>query len=117
MTYIDAFVLPVLKDKVEEYKRLAQESAALWKEYGAISYFEAAADDVPYGTLTSFPRAVMVNDDETVFLSILVYPSREVRNAASETMMKDPRMADLMKNMPTDGKRMIFGGFDTVIEG
>jgi len=116
MTYIDAFVLPVPKDRVEDYLRLARDSAPLWKEYGAIAYQEYAADDVPYGTLTSFPRSVMAKEDETVFVSVLVYPSKDVRDAASQKMMSDPRMKDLMEHMPTDGERMIFGGFKAVVE-
>jgi len=116
MTYIDAFVLPVPKDKVEAYRQIVRDSAPLWKEYGATAYFEAMGDDVPFGELTSFPRSVQAKDDEVIFLSILLYPSREARDKASKTMMEDPRMKDFMENMPTDGDRMIFGGFDVVHE-
>ena len=117
MTYIDAFVLPVPKDRTADYDRIAGESAALWAEYGAIAYFECRADDAPAGTLTSFPRSVMATDNETVYLSILVYPSREVRDAAMQKMMSDPRMKTYMDQVPTDGNRMFFGGFTSVLEG
>lgn len=116
MTYIDAFVLPVPKDRTEDYDRIARQSAELWKEYGATAYFECRADDAAVGTLTSFPRSVMATEDETVYLSILVYPSREVRDAAMQKMMSDPRMKDYMDQVPTDGDRMFFGGFTTVVE-
>jgi uncharacterized protein YbaA (DUF1428 family) len=115
MTYIDAFVLPVPKDKVEEYRRLCHESVPLWREMGALGYHEYEADDVPPGTLTSFPRAVMAKDDETLFLSIIIYPSREARDAAGQKMMNDPRMQAFMERVPTDGARMIFGGFNAVL--
>jgi len=115
MAYVDIFVLPVPKDRVEDYKQLAQQSAALWREYGATGYVEAIGDDVPYGTLTSFPRAVQVKDDETVVVSFLTYPSKDVRDAANKQMMADPRMKDMMEKMPTDGARMIYGGFETFI--
>jgi len=115
MAYVDVFVMPVPKDRVEDYKRLAQQSATLWREYGATNYVEAIGDDVPYGALTSFPRAVQVKDGETVAVSWLTYPSKGVRDAANKQMMDDPRMKDMMDKMPTDGERMIFGGFETFI--
>ncbi len=77
MTYIDAFILPVPKDRVDEYKQIVAETAPFWSEYGATSYLEAQGDDVPYGERTSFPRSVEAKDDETVFVSLLVYPIRQ----------------------------------------
>lgn len=116
MSYIDAFVLPVPKDRIEDYKAVAGQSQELWREYGATGYWEAVGDDVPYGTLTSFPRSVQVNEGETVVLSLLFYPSKEVRDAAAKRMMEDPRAQAVMDKMPTDGNRMIFGGFEAFIE-
>jgi uncharacterized protein YbaA (DUF1428 family) len=116
MTYVDGFVVPVKKDRIEDYRRIAQESAALFKEYGALSVVECVADDAPYGELTSFPRAVQLADDEIVVFSWIVYPSREVRDASNKRMMEDPRMKGAMENMPIDGKRMIFGGFNAIVE-
>jgi len=116
MSYVDGFVIPVKKDRIEDYRRIAQESSALFKEYGALAVVECVADDVPYGELTSFPRAVQLAEDEIVVFSWIVYPSREVRDASNKRMMEDPRMKGAMENMPVDGKRMIFGGFNTMVE-
>ncbi len=116
MSYVDVVVAALPRDRVEEYKQLTRESASLWREYGATSYVEAIGDDVPYGELTSFPRAVQAHDDEVVVVSWMIYPSREVRDAAGQRMMSDPRMAELMRRLPVDGKRMIFGGFEPFIE-
>ena len=111
MPYVDGFLLAVPKDKFDEYKKAVDVSAPIFKEFGAIDYVECVGDDVPYGELTSFPRAVQAKDDETVIFSWVTYPSREVRDAAHAKMMKDERMTEAMKDMPVDGKRMIFGGF------
>ncbi|MEO6012356.1 MAG: DUF1428 family protein [Devosia sp.] len=116
MTYVDAFVVSVPKDKVESYRSMLSESAVLWKEFGALSYVESVADDVPYGELTSFPRAVQAKDDELVVLSWVTWPSREARDAGNKKVMSDPRMTALMEKLPVDGNRMIFGGFETMIE-
>lgn len=116
MTYVDGFIVPVKKDRIEDYRRIAQDSAVLFKEYGALSVVECVAEDVPYGELTSFPRAVQLADDEIVVFSWIVYPSREVRDASNKRMMEDPRMKAAMGGMPIDGKRMIFGGFNTFVE-
>jgi uncharacterized protein YbaA (DUF1428 family) len=116
MTYVDAFVLSVPKDKVESYRSMLSESSVLWKEFGALSYVESLADDVPYGELTSFPRAVQAKGDELVVLSWVTWPSREARDAGNKKVMSDPRMTALMEKLPVDGNRMIFGGFRTMIE-
>ena len=111
MAYVDGFLLAVEKDRVEDYKRMARAAAPIFKEFGAITTVECIGDDVPYGELTSFPRAVQAKENEVVVFSWVVYPSREVRDAANARIMKDERLADAMKDMPVDGKRMIFGGF------
>lgn len=116
MTYVDGFVIPVKKARIEDYRRIAQESAALFKEYGALSVVECVADDVPFGERTSFPRAVQVEEDEVVVFSWITYPSREIRDQSNKRMMEDPRMKTAMEDMPVDGKRMIFGGFNTLVE-
>jgi uncharacterized protein YbaA (DUF1428 family) len=116
MAYVDGFVLSVPKDKLELYERLARDGSTLFKEFGALSVVECVADDVPYGELTSFPRAVQATDDEVVIFSWVTYPSKEVRDAANEKVMSDPRMKESMAQMPVDGKRMIFGGFKTLVE-
>jgi uncharacterized protein YbaA (DUF1428 family) len=111
--YVDGFVLPVKKDKVEAYKAHAQKAGEVWKEHGALDFVECVGDDVPYGKLTSFPRAVQAEDDEVVVFSWIVYRSRADRDAVMEKVMADPRLKD---DMPFDGKRMIFGGFEMVVQ-
>lgn len=113
MPYVDGYVLPVPKAKVEAYKEMARKAGEIWMEYGALSYMECAADDVPYGELTSFPRAVQATDEETVFFSWITYPSREKREEINAKVMADPR---LHGEMIFDPKRMIFGGFQSVVE-
>lgn len=113
MPYVDGFVLPVKKDRIEEYKAYARKAGDVWKEYGAVDYVECVGDDVPYGQLTSFPRAVQAKEDEIVVFSWIVYRSRAERDAIMPKIMADPR---LKGEMPFDGKRLIFGGFDIVIK-
>jgi len=111
MPYVEGFLLAVRKDGIESYKKAARTSEPIFKEFGATTVVECIGDDVPYGELTSFPRAVQATDDETVVFSWVVYPSKDVRDAANAKVMTDPRFADIMKDVPADGKRMIFGGF------
>ncbi|WP_338663997.1 DUF1428 domain-containing protein [Pararoseomonas sp. SCSIO 73927] len=116
MPYVDGFVLAVPKARMDEYTAMARIGAEVWKEHGALSYVECVADNVPYGTLTSFPRAVMATEEETVIFSWITYESREARDAIMAKVMADPRLKDTMSNAPFDGKRMIFGGFRSFIE-
>jgi len=116
MPYVDGFVLAVPTAKLDAYKAIAETAGAVWKEYGAIDYVECVADDVPYGELTSFPRAVMKKDDETVIFSWITYPSRETRDEVMKKVMEDPRLKHDAESMPFDGKRMIYGGFTTLVE-
>ena len=111
MSYVDGFLLAVPKDKLEDYKQIAREAGAVWKEHGALAYVECVADDVPYGELTSFPRAVQAKEDEIVVFAWIVYESRERRDAINAKVMADPRIKMDMSAMPFDGKRMIYGGF------
>jgi uncharacterized protein YbaA (DUF1428 family) len=116
MAYVDGFVVPVPKDKIEAYKAMARRAGAVWKEHGALAFVECIGDDVPYGELTSFPRAVQVKEDEIVVFSWIVYASRADRDAINTKVMADPRLKADMSDMPFDGKRMIFGGFETIVE-
>jgi uncharacterized protein YbaA (DUF1428 family) len=109
MPYVDGFVIPVRKDKVEAYKTHARKAGEIWKEFGALEFVECIGDDVPYGQLTSFPRAVQAKDDEVIVFSWIVYRSRADRDAIMNKIMADPRLKD---EMPFDGTRMIFGGFE-----
>jgi uncharacterized protein YbaA (DUF1428 family) len=116
MTYVDGFILAVPKAKLAAYKKLARVGAKVWKEHGALSYVEAVADDVPYGKLTSFPRAVQAKKTETVVFSWITYKSRKERDAVLKKVMADPRLKMDMKKMPFDAKRMIYGGFKSMVE-
>ncbi len=113
MNYVDGFVLAVPNDKRDDYKKLAETAAAIFKEYGAISVVECWADDVPDGKLTSFPMAVKKEDNESVVFSWIAWPSKSVRNEGMKKSMEDPRMKP--DNMPFDGKRMIYGGFEVLV--
>ena len=116
MAYVDGFVLAVPKANIDAYKEMANDAGAVWKEHGALSYVEAIGDDVPYGELTSFPRAVQAKDDEVVIFSWVTYSSRAARDDILKKVMDDPRMKPGMANMPFDGKRMIYGGFQSFME-
>ena len=116
MSYVDGFVVPVPKEKIEDYKAMARKAGEVWKEYGALAFVECIGDDVPYGDLTSFPRAVQTKDDEIVVFSWIVYESREQRDAVNAKVMADPRLKADMSEMPFDGKRMIYGGFKAFLE-
>ena len=114
MSYVDGFVLAVPKAKLDDYKKLANLAGPIWMEHGALSYVECIGDDVPYGELTSFPRAVMAKEDEVVVFSWIVYRDRETRDAVNKKVMADERLKGA--DMPFDGKRMIYGGFTTFLQ-
>lgn len=116
MNYVDGFVTPVPTAKKDEYCKHAQDVAVIFKEYGALSLVECWGDDVPPGKLTSFPMAVKLEATETVVLSWIVWPSKAVREAGWEKVMADPRMKHQESNMPFDGKRLIYGGFQIVVQ-
>jgi uncharacterized protein YbaA (DUF1428 family) len=115
MAYVDGFVIPVPKDRLEDYKALARLCAQVWKEHGALSSVECVGIDVPYGELTSFPRSVQAKEDEVVIFSWITYPDKATRDACMEKVMADPRLQAGMENPPFDGKRMIFGGFEPFV--
>ena len=118
MSYVDGFVVPVPKSNIEAYRQMSERCAAIWREHGALQFRECAGDDVKPGKLTSFPQAVDLQDGEIVVFSWITYESRAHRDEVNDKVMKDPRMADMMKpeNMPFDGKRMIYGGFDMIVD-
>lgn len=116
MAYVDGFVLAVPEKKIADYKKLARKAGKIWLEHGALEYVECIGDDVPVGKLTSFPKAVKLQDGEIVVFSWIIYKSRAERDAVMKKVMADKRLAKEMSNMPFDGKRMIFGGFKTILE-
>ena len=114
MSYIDGFVIPVPSGGRERYRAAAQKFHETFKHLGAIRQVECWGDDVPDGKVTDFKRAVAANSGETVVFSWIEWPSKEVRDAANKKMMDDPAMKDM--DMPFDGKRMIFGGFEVIFD-
>jgi uncharacterized protein YbaA (DUF1428 family) len=116
MPYVDGFVLAVPKARIEEYKDMARKAGEVCMEHGAKQFVECVGDDVPYGELTSFPRAVQAKDDEAVVFSWIVYDSRTERDRIMKLVMADPRLKGDMDKMPFDAKRMIFGGFEVAVE-
>ena len=114
MSYIDGFVLAVPADKKEEYRKMAALSAPLFKEYGATRHVECWGDDVPKGVLTDFYKATQAKDDETPIFSWIEYPDKATRDAANRKMSEDPAMANM--EMPFDGKRFFWGGFEVKVD-
>ena len=117
MAYVDGYVLAVPKDKLDDYWKMATLGRTVWVDHGCLSYCEAVADDVPYGELTSFPRAVQATEDEVVIFSFITYRDRAHRDEVNKKVMEDERMKSFdVKNTPFDMKRMIWGGFVGTIE-
>jgi uncharacterized protein YbaA (DUF1428 family) len=118
MAYVDGFVVPVPKRKIDAYRRMARKAGKIWREHGALEFRECVADDVKMGKVTSFPRSVKRKPKETVVFSWIVFKSRAHRDRVNAKVMKDPRLAEMMdpKAMPFDAKRMIFGGFKVVVD-
>ncbi len=116
MPYVDGFVLAVPKRNLDAYKALARKAGKVWMEHGALSYVECEGDDVPAGEVTSFPRAVQAKDDEIVIFSWVTYESRAKRDEVMKKVMADERMKGDEYKTVFDGKRMIFGGFESFME-
>lgn len=118
MPYVDGFVVPLPQKNLEAYREMASKAGAIWRELGALEFRECISDDVKPGKLTSFPQSVNLEPGEIVVFSWIVYKSRAERDAINAKVMADPRMADMMKpeTMPFDGKRMIYGGFEMLVD-
>jgi uncharacterized protein YbaA (DUF1428 family) len=116
--YVDGFVLPLPKRNLDAYRRMARKAGKIWREHGALEYRECVAEDVQMGEVTSFPRSVQLKRGETVVFSWIVFKSRAHRDRVNAKVMKDPRVGNMMdaKAMPFDGKRMIYGGFNVVVD-
>ena len=114
MSYVDGFLVAVPTEKKAAYTKLALEAAAIFKEYGALNVVECWGEDVPEGKLTSFPMAVKLEANETVVFSWVVWPDRDTRDSGMKKFMDDPRMQ--ASDMPFDGKRMIYGGFEVIVD-
>ncbi|MEM7611650.1 MAG: DUF1428 domain-containing protein [Pseudomonadota bacterium] len=117
MAYVDGFVAAVPTANKEAYRKHAAEAAVFFKRHGAVQIMECWGDDVPKGKLTDFYGAVQAKDDETVVFAWVVWPNRAARDAGNEKVFADMQAAGAeMSEMPFDGKRMIFGGFDGIVE-
>jgi uncharacterized protein YbaA (DUF1428 family) len=116
--YVDGFVVPVPVDRIDDYRKMAEEAGKIWLEHGALQFVETIGDDVKPGELTSFPQSVQLKEGETVAFSWIVYESREVRDRVNAKVMEDPRLKAMMEHgaPPFDPKRMFFGGFRTLVE-
>jgi uncharacterized protein YbaA (DUF1428 family) len=116
--YVDGFVVPVPKNNLGAYRRMARKAGKIWIEHGALQVCENVADDVSPGKLTSFPLSVKLRDDEVVVFSWIVFTSRKQRDRINALVMKDPRLASMMDpaSLLFDGKRMFWGGFKTMVQ-
>jgi uncharacterized protein YbaA (DUF1428 family) len=116
MVYIDGFVAAVPAANKDAYCKHVADAAPIFKEFGVTRMVENWGDDVPDGKVTDFKGAVKAEPDEVVVFSWMEYPSKAARDAANQKIMSDPRMKEMGANMPFDGKRMIFAGFDAMID-
>lgn len=118
MSYVDGLIVAVPKKNLDAYRRLARKAGKVWREHGAVEYREWIAEDVKVGKLTSFPRSVKLKPGETVIFSWIVYKSRAHRDRVNALVMADKRLAVMMdvKSLPFDAKRMIYGGFESLVK-
>jgi uncharacterized protein YbaA (DUF1428 family) len=117
MPYVDGFVIPIPKRKLQAYRRIARQAGAIWRKYGALEYRECAGDDLNIRMGKSFPRLARLKRGETVLFSWIVYKSRRDRDRVNARVMKDPRIVKMMKDpMPFDFKRMAYGGFKVLVD-
>jgi uncharacterized protein YbaA (DUF1428 family) len=115
--YVDGFVLPVPKKNTAAYRKMARMAGKIWREHGALAYFECIADDVKPGKLTSFPQSVKLKPNEVVWFSWIVFKSRRHRDQVNAKVMNDPRFHAMgPENAPFDGKRLIYGGFKVMVD-
>lgn len=116
--YVDGFVLPVPKSKLDEYRRMARKAGKVWRDHGALEYRECVAEDVKKGKVTSFPQSVQLKRNETVIFAWIVYRSRAQRDRVNEKVMADPRLADMMdpESNVFDTSRMFWGGFEVIVD-
>jgi len=116
--YVDGFLIPIAKDRVNEYRELAQKSGEIWKELGALEYYECVGDDLDVEDMVSFKKAANASEDETVIFSWVVFESKEHRDRVNAAIMSDPRIKEMMESgaeQPFDYRRMAYGGFKTLV--
>jgi len=116
--YVDGFLIPLAKDKVNKYREIAQKAGEIWKELGALEYYECIGDDLDIEEMVSFKKAANASENETVIFSWIVFESKEQRNRVNEAAMNDPRMKEMMESGAPDlfdYRRMAYGGFKTLV--
>jgi uncharacterized protein YbaA (DUF1428 family) len=118
MKYVDGFVLAVPKKNLPAYRRMAQKASKVWRDHGALEYRECAGDDLNVPMGVPFPKQMKAKAGETVVFAYIVYKSRAHRDSVNAKVMKDPRLSNMCdpKDMPFDCKRMVYGGFTTIVE-
>jgi uncharacterized protein YbaA (DUF1428 family) len=117
MPYVDGFVIPIPRKNLAAYRRMAMKAGKVWREYGALEYFECVGDDLKVKWGLPFPKLAKLKRGETVVFSWITYKSRKHRDAVNAKVMRDPRIAKMMvKPNPFDMKRMTYGGFKTIVE-
>ena len=117
MKYVDGYVLPVPKKKLNIYRRIAQKAGKIWREHGALEYRECVGDDLDVKWGVPFPKQMKLKPGETVVFAWIVFTSRAHRDRVNAKVMKDPRLAAMdPKSMPFDCKRMVYGGFKVLVD-
>jgi uncharacterized protein YbaA (DUF1428 family) len=115
--YVDGFVLPVPKNKVAAYRRMARKAGRIWREYGALEFCECVGDDLKVKGVAPFPRRIKAKPGETVMFSWIAFKSRAHRDRVNAKVMKDPRIANMdPASMPFDSRRMMYGGFKVLVD-
>lgn len=116
MSYVDGYVLPIPKDRVEDYRKIASKAGEVWKDHGALAYKECVGDDMQIGDMLSFLKTAGAKENETVVFAFVVFESREHRDAVNAKVMADERLKGDMDKMPFDHKRMAYGGFTSIVD-
>lgn len=116
--YVDGFVIPIPKDKLDAYKRIAEKAGTIWKEHGALEYWECLADDLDCKDMVPFTKAADTREGETVVFSWILFESRQHRDKVNAAVMADPRIKEMMDlgSEPFDCKRMVYGGFRKLVQ-
>jgi len=117
--YIDGFVIPIPTARIDDYRLIAEKAAKIWKEHGALDYWECIGDDMDVQDVMSFPQLANTKPDETVIFSWVIFESREARDAANAKIFADPRMKEMIESTGAifDCKRMAYGGFKQLVHG
>jgi len=114
MSYVDGFLLPVLKKNLAAYKKMATQGRKMWLKAGALDYKECVGDDLNPQWALPFPKQMKLKKGEVPVFSFIVYKNRKHRDAVNKKVMAN--MGDMSKDMPFDMKRMAYGGFTVLVE-